>query len=542
MTQPLIVALLSLVLFSACTKKNRDLEVDLIPTNGVALKTALKSAETLKINLSTEPPSLDWNKSIDTTSAIIHDNVMEGLVAYDIHDKELGLLPGLALKWEPSESAQKWKLTLRPGVKWSDGAEFTAQQVLDGWQRLLERATASEYAYFLFDLKNARAFNEGKIKDFNEVGVKVTAPNEITVELEKPMSYFPYLLTHSSTFPIRLDLIKKYGDKWTEAGHHVSLGPYRLAAWQHDKMIVMERNDHYYGEKPLIKYVVAYMIQEQSTAGSLFDASKIDVLIGLPSTEIRKLKTRKGFRETGTLTSYFYAINTHKPPMDNVLVRRAISQAIDRQQIVQILAGGQIPLTSFVPAGMFGYEADRGLTFNVEKAKEDLSKAGFKDPATFPKIELKFNTNEDHQKVAENVQAQLKKNLGINVELKNEEWKVFLANQKTDPSHLFRSGWAADYPDPDNFMTLMMTGSDNNHTFWQSAKFDDIVKKAASVVEKEERRKLYSEAQKILVEDEVPVIPLYTGVTHYLINERVEDFPVNALGKYLFKGVRLKAP
>lgn len=532
----LIFSMVVVLAAAACTKRGSNVEVELVGKG----KVTLKQNETLRINLSSEPPSLDWHKATDTTSSMILDNIMEGLVTYNLNDKELGLLPGLATKWEPSSDARIWKLTLRTGVKWTDGVEFTAQHVIDGWKRLLDPMTASEYAYFLHDLKNAKNFNEGKTKDFNEVGAKITGPNEITVELEKPMSYFPYLLTHASTFPVRLDVVQKHGDKWTEAANTVTLGPYKLGSWQHDKQIVLERNDGYYGEKAHIPYIVAYMVLEQATSLNLFESGKLDVMLRLPSTELRKLKTRKEYRETGILGAYFYGMNTTKVPTNNPLVRKALSQAIDRQQIVQILAGGQIPMTSFIPAGMFGYEADRGLTFNVEKAKESLKKAGYEDPSKFPKLELKFNTNEDHQKVAENIQAQLKKNLGIEVELKNEEWKVFLNTQKTDPPHLYRSGWFADYPDPDNFMTLMTSASENNRTRWKSTKFDEIVKKAASVTNKEERRKLYSDAQKMLVEDEVPVIPLYSGVAHLLVNERLENFPVNALDKFLFKNVRLK--
>lgn len=520
-----------------CTKKGRDIEVDL-PSGE---KATLALSETLRIMISSEPPSLDWHRSSDTTSALITSNIMEGLTKYDLNDKELGLVPGLALKWEPSEKARKWKITLRDGVLWSDGVPFTAQHVADGWKRLLAKETTSEYAYFLFGIKNAKSFNEGK-KPWDEVGVKVTGPLEVTVELEKSMSYFPYLLTHHSTYPVRLDVVQKGGDRWTVPTNIVTLGPFNLKVWQHDRMLVLERNDKYYGAKPEIKNVAIYVIQEQATAINLFDSGKLDTVHDLPSVELRNLRTRKEFRETSRLSSYYYGFNVAKPPMDNPLVRKAIAMAIDRQQLVKMLAGGQLPLSGWIPSGMFGYESDRGLTFDPAKAKETLKKAGYENGAKLPKIEIKFNTNEDHQRIAENIQAQLKQNLGIDVELRNEEWKVYLNSLRMDPPHIYRLGWQADYPDPDNFMGLMLSYSNNNHTRWKNTKFDDIVTKAAGVIDRDERKKLYSEAQKIILEEDVAAVPLYSTVKHILVNQRVENYPLNVMEIFTFNGVRLKQP
>lgn len=532
-----VILFAALILFvgSGCTGRGKDIEVEL-PSGE---REVLKYDETLRIMITSEPPSLDWHRSSDTTSALITANLMEGLTEYDLNDKDLKLIPALAEKWEASDNARKWKFTLRQNVKWSDGAPFTAQHVVDGWKRLLSRETASEYAYFLFGIKNAKPYNEGKMS-WDEVGVKITGPNEITVELEKSMSYFPYLLTHHSTFPIRLDAVKKGGEQWTEPENIVTLGPFKLKVWQHDRLIVLERNEYYYGEKPQIKNVAAYMIQEQATAINLFDSGKLDSVHDLPSVELRRLRTRKEFRETSRLSIYYYGFNVKKPPLDNPLVRKAIAMAIDRQQLVQMLAGGQLPLTGWIPSGMFGYEADRGLTFDPEKARELLKQAGFGPGSKLPKIEIKFNTNEDHQRIAENIQAQLKQNLGIEVELKNEEWKVYLNSLKSKTQQIFRLGWQADYPDPDNFMSVMLSYSENNHTNWKNAKYDELVNKAAGSLDREERQRLYSEAQKLLVEEEVPAVPLYSTVKHVLVNERVENYPLNVMEVFSFKGVRLK--
>jgi oligopeptide transport system substrate-binding protein len=533
----LVLSTAALIAFnSACT--SRSSSVNVTAADGRTLQ--LTAKDTLRINLGSEPPTLDWSKATDTTSSHVINNVMEGLVSYNLADKELALVPSLATEWAPSENARVWTFKLRTGVKWSDGVDFTGQQVVDSWRRLMAKETASEYAYFLFAIKNAKAFNEGKVP-WERVGVSMPTPDTLRVELEKSIGYFPQMLTHASTFPLRLDLIKKFGDKWTEAGNLVTLGPYKLAIWAHDRELVMEANDTYYGGAPALKYIHAQMIIEQATAISLFDAGKLDCVDGIPSVELKTQRKRKEYRSTGILQTYFYPMNTKKPPMDNVHVRRAIAHAIDRQKVVQVLDGGEIPLTGWVPSGMFGYFADVGLEFNLEKARAEMKLAGYGEGGKkMPTIEIHFNTNENHQRIAEVVQAQLKEHLGLNIELKNEEWKTYLSNLKTNPPQLYRFGWLADYPDPDNFMNLMTSYSDNNRTRWGDPRYDKIVEKAAGEVEPEKRRELYRKASEILLVEGVPVIPILTSVAHMLVSSRVEGFPINAMRRFEYKAVRIK--
>lgn len=525
------ILLLPVVVFSllimGCTKKS-------------GLDYGLDVKDTLRVNIEQEPPSLDWLKSSDTTSAMITMNIMDGLVEYNISDPDLSLIPGLATEWKPAENGRVWTFTLRKGVKWSDGVEFTPQHVLDGWERLLNPKTASEYGYFLFDIKGARDYNAGKSTDFKTVGVKLNDRGQVVVELERPMGYFPMLLTHHSTYPIRKDVIEKFGDKWTEAGNMVTLGAFKMKVWDHDKALVLERFDDYYGDKAKVKNVICYMINEYSTALNLFEAGKLDFQPSLPFKELPLLRQKKGFVQTPILSSYYYGFNTRKAPFDNVKVRKAFVQAVDRKQITDLLAAGHAPMTGWIPVGMFGYEADRGLKFDPQAAKKLLDEAGYADRAKFPRISLAFNTNENHQRVAENVQAQIKKNLGVDIQIQNEEWKVYLARLRNDTPNIYRLGWLADYPDPSTFMSLMTSKSENNHTGWGSKKYDDLVSEGGASLDKEKRRAQYAEASKILTEEFAPVLPVYSAVRHALVNERVKDFPMNSIERYLFKKVSLQ--
>jgi oligopeptide transport system substrate-binding protein len=526
-------ACLAVVLISigACTKKS---------STGSAADAGLDPKDTFRFNLKSEPPTIDWNKSVDTTSSMVEFNIMECLVTYDLNDPKLKLIPGLATEWKASADAKTWTFVIRKGVKWTDGGDFTAQQVADGFERLLAPATASEYAYFLFPIKNARAFNAGKITDFKEVGVKVNAEGNLVVELEQAMGYFPMLLTHHSTMPIRKDVIEKHGNKWTEPGNIVTLGAYKLRAWEHDKVLVLERNDNYFGEKAKTKYVVGYMVNEFSTALNMVEAGKLDFQDELPSKELPIYRKKPGFREGPVLSIYYYGFNTRKPPFNDVRVRKAFVHALDRKQITDLMAAGDTPLAGWIPPGMIGHDPERGLKHDPKLAAKLLDEAGFKDRKKFPKITLAFNTNENHQRIAENAQAQWKKALGVEVQIANEEWKVYLNRLNTDTPDIYRLGWLGDYPDPATFADVLASYSENNHTGWKNSKYDDLVSEGSRELDPDKRKVAYSKMLKILTEDEVPATSVYSGVMHVMLSERVAKFPLNAMARWEFKEVTLK--
>lgn len=521
---------------SGCTGRQNvahDLIVNL--PSGVQEKIAV--SEALRIHVAAEPPTLDWDKVSDTTSGIFLTNLMEGLVQYDMSSSEAKLISGLALSWESTEHARKWIFHLRPGVVWSDGVPLTGQHVLDGWQRLLSKDTAGGKANYLYGIKNARDFSLGK-KVWQDVGVKWLAPDRIVVELEHPMAFFPYLMRSPWTFPVRLDLVAKWGEHWTDPDKLVTLGAYRLKAWEHDKMVVLERNETYYGKKALTRFIVAMILPEMSTALNLFTAAQLDSVHNLPSVELAVLRKRPDYHETPVDWINYYAFDVTGVGVDQVLVRKAIAQAIDRSEVVRILGGGEEPLSGWIPRDVLGYDQDAGLKFDVERARTLWKQAtsALNKPL---KLTLMFNTNEDHSRVAENVQAQLKRNLGVDIELRNEEWKVYLNTLKSKPPQMMRMGWQLGYPDPDDPMSMMLSFSENNWTRWKNLKYDDLVAKAAGTEEPAQRRELYRQAQKIMLVDDVAVVPLYTAVNHYLLSDRVKGYPANANGIFDFKAVTL---
>lgn len=497
--------------------------------------------ETLSTVITSEPPSLDWLTSSDTDSSWIEEHLMDGLVGFDLTKPGLELKPALATHWQSSQKGKVWTFKLRDKVYWSDGVLFTAQHVFDAFKRILDPNVAAIAVDNIFPIQGAQDYNEGRIKSFAEVGVKILDSLTVEFTLKQPMVFFPMLLTHHTTFPIRQDVIDKHKQMWTEPENMVTLGPYRLLHWHHDSRLILTRYEKYWGDTPQIKNIIYYMVGKDSTTLRMFERGKIDLIRDLPSSEIPRLSKKPEFHKLPGLRLYYYGLKVNKKPFDDKRVRRAINHAIDREEIVKVLGGGQVPLRSWVPYGMWGYEDQLGLSFDVEKAKKLLKEAGYKTPESIPPIVLGFNTEEKHQRVAENIQAQLKRNLGIQIELKNEEWKTFLNGLRSESVYsLFRLGWVADYADPHNFMSILTSFSANNRTGWKNKKYDSLVSKALKEVDPQKRLDYYREAQKIIVEDEVPVIPILTDVNQVLVSERVTNYHDNVLDIYHFHTMGLK--
>ncbi len=491
-----------------------------------------------RMNLGTEPPTLDWNLATDSTSFDVIVNIMEGLTEYD---RELKPVPALASSWQVQ--GKKIIFKLRDDVFWSDGKRVTAHDFEYSWKRLLNPASAAEYAYFLYDLAGALEYNTGETKDPDSVGVKALDDVTLEVRLKHPVPYFPSITTFMVTFPMRKDLVEKFGSRWTEPKNLVTNGPFKLASWRHEDEIVLVPNERYFGPKPKLKKIVMLMINEASTGLSLYERGDLDYADGrsIPAIDIPRLRSRPDYRSMPMLRSNYYGFNISKPPFDDVRVRKAFAKAIPREVIPRVLKGGEIPTPSWVPPGIMGYEPDIGLKFDPQGARQLLAEAGYPAGKNFPPPTAYYNTDENNRLVAETLQALWKENLNVRVELANVEWKVFLKMLNTDPPRLYRLGWAADYPDPDNFLNLFTSASGNNHTGWANPRYDEIIARAARISDQDTRRALYRQAQKLLLEEAVAIIPLYVTSRSILIKPHVKGFWQNRMGILRLKDITIQA-
>jgi oligopeptide transport system substrate-binding protein len=491
---------------------------------GLACGTGPPLEGTLRINLGTEPPTLDWTRATDAVSITIIEQIMRGLTRLG---PDLRPVPALAERWDVSPDGRTYTFHLRRDVRWTDGVPLHAEQFVWAWRRLLDPATAAEYAYFLFPVRGARAFNAGDERDPERVGVRALDPHTLEVELEAPLVYFPSITTFMVTFPGRRDLVERHGDGWTEPGAIQTLGPFRLDGWQHEYRITLVANPTFYGAPPRLERVVGYMVGAESTALVLFEQRLLDI-VRLPPLEIRRYVDRPEYRRRAALRGYYYGFNVREPPFDDPRVRRAFSMAIDRSAFPKLLKGGEVPATCWIPPGMPHHDPTIGLRFDPAGARRLLARAGV-DPAALGPVRVVYNTLETHKLVGEMIQEQWREHLGVEVELENREWKVFLKELRLDPPPVFRLGWGADYPDPDNFMSLFTGASANNNTGWADARYDALVAEAAREASPERRQSLYDEAQRILCEDEVPIAPLFVQSINLAVAPRVHGFEPNAM-------------
>lgn len=459
--------------------------------------------------ISTEPPTLDPNLATDSVSHLLISNLQCGLTRYDT--RTLSPKPCLAESWSFEDGGTKVVFKIRDAY-WSDGRAVSSYDFLDSWRRLLDPRVGAEYAYFLYVIKGAYEFNTGKVHYLEGV----TAPDQKTliVYTTKKFVFLPAMVSFMVTYPIRLDVIERCRERWTEPGCYLETGPFVLKEWKHEYKVVLEPNPYWFGQKPRIKRVELYVVSDPSTALNLYRAGFIDT-VGLFSLAVRKFRNTPEFIKFPGLRGYYIGINVEK--IRDANLRRALAYATDRQAIVNAVGGIQIPATSWIPPGMLAHNPNIGIPFALQKAMEELTKVKEKPED----LVLYFSNSPETRKIAEVIKESWRK-IGIDVELESMEWKTYLARLVQERFPLFILGWGADFPDPHNFMDLFLSNSGNNHTAFNNAMYDKLVEMAAEESDEKKRVELYDMAQRILLEEEVAIIPIFWGVSARLKNERIK--------------------
>jgi oligopeptide transport system substrate-binding protein len=274
----------------------------------------------------------------------------------------------------------------------------------------------------------------------------------------------------------------------------------------------------------------------------MFRSGQLHLTYTVPSgkIEVYKEKSPELISIHPYMGTYYYMINTLKEPFTDPRVRKAFAMSIDRRQIVEkVTKGGQIPAYAFTPPGTMGFTPEAAIPYDITGAKKLLAEAGYPDGKGFPECELIYNTSEGHQKIAVAVQQMWKQTLNVNVSLANQDWKVFLDNQRTKNFLLSRAAWIGDYPDPNTFMDMWITGGGNNHTGWSNKAYDNLIAKASETIDKKERYDYFQQAEEILA-DEVPIIPVYTYTRNYLIRPEVKGWYPNILDHHPYQHVYLE--
>jgi len=488
-------------------------------------------------NNGSEPETLDPHKMTGVPEHTLALALFEGLTTH--HPVTLAPLPGVAERWTVSEDGLTYTFHLRKGVEWSNGDAVTTADFLYSWNRALKPETACMYAYQLYYVENARAFNKGEIKDFAKVGVKAEDAHTLVVKLGGPTPFFLDLTSFETLMPVHRGCIEAHGDKWTRKENIVCNGPFLLSNWLPRERIEMVPNPKYWNAgKVRLEKLVALPYDDIDMAYNLFLEESVDWLRTIPLPKIDEIKRNPDYYAVPYLGTYFYRFNVTKPPFDNVLVRKAFSLAIDRVTLCRdVLKGGQIPATGFVPPGIHGYAPVTGPKYDRKLARELMAKAGYVDGKNFPKVELLFNTNEAHKKVAEVVVQMWKETLGIKVSLRNTEWKVYLEDQRKLDFQVCRAGWIGDYVDPNTFLDMFVTDGGNNNTGFSDKEYDRLVLEAAGEGDPKKREKILQRIEEILVVEKLPVLPLYFYVNQGLLAPKVKGFHHNIRDLHPFQDI-----
>lgn len=508
------------------------------------------TTQTLHIANQTEPQDLDPHIVTGVPEFHILEALFEGLVIAE--PKALEPVPGVASRWDISEDGLTYTFHLRPDARWSNGDQVTAGDFLFSYKRILSPKLGSEYAYMLYCIAGAEAYNKGDETGFEKVGV--TAPDDTTlrIRLGNPTPYFLSLLAHHSWFPVHPPTIRKFGDidargtQWTRPENMVCNGPFVLRRWEVNRIVSVEKSSTYWDSASVrLRSIHFYPIDNQQTEERSFRTGEVHVTTNLSPMKIawyREHQPEK-LRIDPYLGTYFYVVNVNREPLNNPMVRKALSLAIDRQAIVEhILKGGQLPAVSFTPPETGGYTADGTIGFDTLAAKKLLEQAGYGPGGKpVPPVELLYNTSETHHTVAQAVQQMWKRYLGIEVQLVNQEWKVYLASKQRGEFSIARMGWIGDYNDPMTFLDMWVTGGGNNNSGWSDKAYDSCIAVAGSVADQDARFDAFRNAEQLLL-DALPVLPIYFYTNVYLIHPSVKGWYPNLLNIHNYKYIYLEQP
>ena len=497
-----------------------------------------------------EPQGIDPHIVTGVPEHHILISLCEGLTIPNPNPKGSdGYIPGTAESWTISDDGKEYIFKLNKNAKWSNGDSVTADDFVWSWKRILTASLGSQYPDMLYYLVGAYEYHNGQIDNFDAVGVKALDSHTLKVSLKNPTPFFIGLLSHYSTWPVHKETVLKHGDiddrngEWTRPGNFVCNGPFQLKTWELNNKIVVEKNPHYYDASMVrLNEIHYYPVSNVMTEDRMFRAGQLHLTSSMPTQKcpIYIEEKNPNLKIDPYMGTYFYRINTENETLSDVRVRKALAYSIDRQLLVdKVTQCGQIPAYSFTPPGSNGYQPSTEIPYDPVLAKQLLAEAGYSSDNPFPKLEILFNTNEGHRKVALAIQQMWQNELGIEVELVNQDWKVYLSREMVGDFQISRAGWIGDYEDPNTFLDLMRPNRGNNKTGWENMDFDALVEEANTINDQEKRYELLNEAEKILI-DNMPIIPLYTYVRVYQLSPDVKGFNPHILDHHHPKFIYLE--
>lgn len=535
------------------------------PTESGAPSTdASGEAFELTVNIASEPQTIDpaLNSAVD--GAIMINHMFEGLMRWVDSGAETvgsdGTCTNAELGYGQAESYDKvsnedgtvtYTFHLRDGIKWSDGQDVTAQDFVFSWQRLVNPETAADYSYMIDCVVNANAIMNGEM-DPSELGVSAPDDKTFVVTITSDLPYFTEICAFPATFPVREDIVSD--SQWTYSPDtYISNGAYKMTSRVTNSEIVMEKNENYYGVDTLGPDKITFKLMDDANAMlSGFNSGELDFIESMPTDEVAGLLASGDLKIVDYIGTYYVCYQTQKAPFDDPRVRQAFTLAVDRTYIVeQITQTGQVEAGGYVPAGVYDAAGATGDDFrtvggdyygptdadyeaNCEKARELLAEAGYPNGEGFPVVTYLYNTDDSHKAVAEALQNMWQTQLGVTVQLDNQEWATFLQTRKDGDYSIARNGWIADYNDPMSFLDMWLTGGGNNDAQYSNPDYDALIQQAKAATDPAERMELMHQAENILVGQDWVVNPLYFYTQKYMLADGIQGMYYTPLGYFFF--------
>ncbi len=464
-----------------------------------------------------EPESLDPAIVTGVPEWRITKALFEGLTRLDAHTGRP--VPGLAESWEISPDGRVYTFHLRPNAVWSTGEPITTADVVWSWLRELNPDTASDYAGQLFYIQGAEDYYTGKARDAGQLGVHALDAHTLRVELNLPLPFFLDLCSVPALAVVPRQTIERYGDRWLNAKPLPTSGAFQLGAWRLNDRVRLVRNPRYWDAAHTASEIIDILpIGSANTALNLYVTGGADIVWDkdlVPFELLDLMVKRPDFHEFDMLGTYFYRFNTTRPPFNDVRVRLAFALATDKTRLVQkLFPTGEKPAAHFVPDSTANYQSPAGLPFDPEQARRLLAEAGFPDGKRFPPVEYAFpaaagGAGHVQGKIAVELQQMWRDAMGVNIELRQIERKIFYNAQSKLDFDLSGSSWIGDYNDANTFLDLFTSNSGNNRTGWKHPRYDELLHNANLETDMGRRAALFQQAERILVNEEAPIVPLY---------------------------------
>ncbi len=486
-----------------------------------------------------EPQTLDPHLAEGVPSANILRDLFEGLTTTTPDGR---IVPGAAAHWDISRDGLVYTFYLDPDGRWSNGDPVTAEDFVWSWRRVVDPASGAAYGRMLAPVANAEEIFAGRLP-VEELGVAALSPTSFQVRLNDPTPYFLGLLTHPTTYPVHRPSFEAHGSAHVRPGNLVSNGAFRLLDWQVRSRIELEKNAHYRAaDRVIVERVVLYPFEDENTEFNRFRAGDLHWTYQVPNSQFRWLERNmaEALVVAPWFGTYFFSFNLTRPPFrDNLPLRQALNLAIDREIITErVTRFGEIPTFNLIPPGLPDYESpvpEQAAWTQEQRQAEALRlyrQSGYSEDEPLT-VELRYNTSENHRKIAVAMAAMWKEVLGVRTRLINEEFRVFLQNRaQRRVTEVFRAGWIGDYQDAFTFLELFHSGHGRNDAGYDNPRFDRLLERISAERIPSRRRNLMAEAERILLADQI-VLPVYVYVSKRLVDPRLRGWDDNIMDYHL---------